>query len=331
MIRTLSRKYSRDLYIPWLQDLIDTGSPVGVRGRTTQEFLNCVSEVTEPWHHCILVPSRRWNPWLALSEALWILAGRDDVAAIQPYNQHIVDYSDDGRTLYGAYGKRMYDQIDDVIERLQRDPSDRRAVIQIWDSTTERNGYYKDSDLTTSSKDPPCNDMVMFKLRHNKLHMSVINRSNDIHYGLFAVNLPTFGIFQSYMAARLGVDMGTQTHFSNSLHVYTDDSRAVEITDRMLYREPEDMPRYPEHEKVFTDLTWIKNHEQFAEMCSNILDGSHKLGQRFPLFLTFAAHLLKIYRDKNSDAINYVQSMYPEFQDWTLASRIFAQKVWRNE
>lgn len=323
----LKRKLARDLYIPELQELVDYGDVVETRGRRCVELLNYVSEIEEPWHHCILVPSRRWNPWLALSEALWIIAGRNDVGALKPYNKNIVEFSDDGEHLHGAYGSRIYDQIDPLIERLRRDPSDRRAVLQIW--RWEMEAPLGDPDLIAQTKDPPCNNTLYFKLRDNKLHMTVICRSNDIHYGLFAVNIPTFGILQEYIAARLTVDVGTQTHFSNSLHVYEDDKRAVEITDRMLYREPEDLPKYPSHAKLFVprDFEDIKNHEQFARICSSILDGDNppRAGMRYPLFLAFASVFLKEYRERKVPTIG----AFPEFQDWTLAGQIFADRVWK--
>lgn len=330
----------RSLYLPELQTIVDQGERVNVRGRETLELLNVVTEVTEPWYHCILIPSRRWNPWLAMSEALWILAGRNDVAALKPYNSHISDYSDDGVHLYGAYGARIYEQIDPLIERLRKDPSDRRAVLQIWDSfggfgdelrfgreshlTTTQ---YPHQDLWRETKDPPCNNMVYFKLRQNKLHMTVLNRSNDIHYGLYAVNLPTFGILQAYIAARLGVEMGVQTHFSNSLHVYTDDKTAVDITDRMLYRESEDFPAYPDHELVFRPKqfrNWA-NHKETAEQCSNILDGQlPTMGNGFEVF---AFHFLKMYREHEwlPDTLPFKD----HYKDWVAAGQMFVDKVWK--
>lgn len=327
----LQKKQSRFAYLPWLQQLQDYGEPVDVRGHKTLEFLNCITEITEPWHHCILLPSRRWNPFLALSEALWILAGRDDLGSLLPYNSHIGDYSDDGVSLYGAYGRRIYSQIDPLIERLRKDPSDRRAVLQIWDTCTPNE--YVDypgggwDDLETNSKDPPCNNMVYFKLRDNKLHMTVINRSNDLHFGLFAVNLPTFGILQSYIAARLGVEMGTQTHFSNSLHIYTDDKRAAAITDRMLYTESEDMPAYPHHGLAFRsdDIPSTLSHTDIAEACSTILDGTwHPIATPF---MAFAWGFLEQYRDHNwhPDDLEYKD----RFFDWIIAGELFLSKVWK--
>lgn len=325
LVYQFSSKYSSDLYLTQLQALIDHGDVVDVRGRKTKEFLNVITEIIEPWHHCILLPSRRWNPWLALSEALWILAGRDDIAALAPYNSHIGDYSDDGVTLYGAYGARLYGQIDSLVERLRKDPSDRRAVLGIWNY--HGSADYFPSDLQAVTKDPPCNNLIYFKLRHNKLHMTVICRSNDIHWGLYAVNLPTFGILQSYIAARLGVDMGTQTHLSNSLHVYTDDKRAVDITERMLYKEPEDRLVYPQGRLAFTsdDLENIQKHEQFARMCSYILDGKAYQSGEYPPFLNFANEFLWQYHNKRWRP----DLLYQDYPDWVLAGQLFIDKVWK--
>lgn len=324
MPEVFKAKYSRDLYFKELQTVIRYGMYTETRGRKTLELLNVISEVTEPWHHCILIPSRRWNPWLALSEALWILAGRNDIEALKPYNSHIGDYSDDGSTLYGAYGKRIYNQIDPLVERLKKDPSDRRAVLQIWDSHIHPETFVEGRyDLTVETKDPPCNNMVYFKLRQNRLHMTVINRSNDIHFGLFAVNLPTFGILQSYIAARLGVEIGTQTHLSNSLHVYTDDKRATDITERMMLAE-EDLPAYPEHELAFRSeqFSTYVDHNHFAQDCSDVLDG--EVGT-YP-FLQFASGFLEQYRNKD---FSYYIKGEENYQDWVLAGRLFMGKAWK--
>jgi thymidylate synthase len=338
----LKRKLARELYLPELQELVDFGQTVATHNGRTSELLDYVSEIEEPWHHCILVPSRQWNPWLAMSEALWILAGRDDVAALKPYNSHIDDYSDDGVHLYGAYGARIFEQIDPLIERLRKDPNDRRAVLQIWDNHEDLRDNFITAplnlltkfDLTTNSKDPPCNNMVYFKLRDGKLHMTVICRSNDIHWGLFAVNIPTFGILQEYIAARLGVGIGHQTHVSNSLHVYTDNKQAAEITDRMLYRESEDLPEYPEHAKFFEPSdeffknmnSWPHPHESFAKMCSEIIDGTF-LGSGAPASFYFAKRFLKEYRDRTFDGV----ANLPEFSDWTMAGKLFTDRVWKKE
>jgi len=322
-------KYARDNYHSQLGYLIDFGEPVEVRGRQTQEILNAITAVTEPWHHCILLPDRRWNPWLALSEFLWIMAGRDDIATLEPYNSHIKDFSDDGETLYGAYGVRIFEQIDPMIKRIQNDPSDRRAVLDIWDSDTRVD--LMNSDLTADTKDPPCNTQIMFKLRDNKLHMTVINRSNDIHWGLYAVNLPTFSMLQVYIAARLGVPVGTQTHLSNSLHVYTDDERANAITERMFYKTEETKPPYPKHSLIFDhDEVGNANHEQFAEMCNATLEGlskNSKPGENVTTFHTFADDFLRVYRDKSWNDLSWMADHWSMYQDWVMAGYMFIEQT----
>lgn len=313
---SLSADYARDLYHRELQALMDFGEPVDVRGRKTMELLNFVSEVREPWHHCILLPSRRWNPWTALSEGLWILAGRSDIKALLPYNKRIAEWSDDGETLYGAYGPRMFDQIDNVIARLRNDPGDRRAVLSIWG----------EQDLTEDTKDPPCNDMVMFKLRDFKLHMTVCNRSNDIHWGLFAVNLPTFSMLQVYIAARLGVGVGTQVHLSNSLHVYIDQPEPQAITERMLITEPEDRPAYPHHDPIFKpNQITFQRHRDVADMCSAVLDGQRS--NRMPPFLQFASYFLRQYREHKWEPD---ELLFGElYADWVLSGQVFVDKMWK--
>lgn len=318
MAQILSSQYSKDLYNPWLSKIQTIGEEVNPRGRHTLEILNAVTEVIEPWHHCILIPARRWNPWIAMSESLWILAGRDDVEALKPYNSHIVDYSDDGEHLYGAYGPRIAPQIDDVVARLRNDNDDRRAVIQIWNTP----------DLTAFTKDPPCNDMIMFKVRRNKLHMTVICRSNDLHFGLFAVNLPTFGLLQVYLASRLNVGVGNQTHISDSLHIYTDDNRAVAITERMNKERYEKLPVYPDHDFAFyAGELKNTNHSKIQYMASCVLDGVIT-GDSLPLFFTFASRFLATYKEKDVKALDNLEQ-FGEYQDWINAGRIFGNEVWK--
>jgi thymidylate synthase len=319
----LGANYARDLYRVELRTLMIEGDQVSVRGTTTRELLNFCTEVWEPQHHCILIPSRQWNPWLALSESLWILAGRNDVAALKPFNSHIDDYSDDGVTLYGAYGARLASQVDDVIARLQADPSDRRAVMQIWDSLGARN------DLWTKTKDPPCNNLLYFKVREKKLHMTVICRSNDLHFGLYAVNIPTFGMLQEYMAARLNVGLGYQTHVSNSLHVYTGDAdpgpRASVITKRML-DDKAPLPPYPGHKLAFEPGLKVESHDEMKYMCSTVLDGKNPV-TGFPSFLYFAADFLKQYKTRvwEPDKMRYAT----DYADWVAAGQMFVDQVWK--
>jgi hypothetical protein len=167
--------------------------------------------------------------------------------------------------------------------------------------------------------------MVMFKLRNNRLHMTVLNRSNDLHWGLFGVNLPTFGILQEYIAAYLDVEMGTQTHLSNSLHIYTGGPGMREnyrITERMEARSFEALPTMPWHGRAFTEPIPL---DTLRVGCSTVLDHPFEEDYHGIMFLEFADDFLRCYRLGRLDDIDLCRhgGMYA---DW-----IYAAQIWREE
>ena len=303
------------LYRQQLKVLVQEGDHVIVGGRPTKEMLNVITRLPQG-RRLALPPGRELNPFLALSESLWLLAGRDDVASLLPFNKGITKFSDDGETLYGAYGKRIVPQIDSVLARLRNDPNDRRAVIAIW----------QQRDLTAQTKDPPCNDLLLFKLRDNALHLTVMNRSNDLHWGLWAVNVPQFGVLQDYMAARLGAVVGWQTHISNSLHIYLD-APGQKITDRMQKLWEQKMPEVGETGVPLFSKT-LKHHNTHQSMrfqAGQALDSIYPMGEAF---LEFASDFLNVYRKHKRnytvDDINTCRNLVM-FPEWVLAAQLFCR------
>ena len=76
--------------------------------------------------------------------------------------------------------------------------------------------------MHNEGKDYPCNTQIFFSKRDKLLNMTVINRSNDIVWGLFGANAVHMSILHEYMAARVQSEVGTYTHFSNNAHAYLD-------------------------------------------------------------------------------------------------------------
>ncbi len=203
---------------------------------------------THPRERVLLFADRDANPFFHLYEALWMLAGRNDVAPLTYYNARMKEFSDDGETFWGAYGHRWrrhfgYDQLDDIVEELRRNPNSRRCVLQMWDAARVHcrpGGGDKDWDLRRASiggVDVPCNTQAYFSLRKDpqtegevaeqgendwQLDMTVCNRSNDMIWGALGANVVHFSILQEYLAARIGVEVGRYTQFTNNLHVYTE-------------------------------------------------------------------------------------------------------------
>lgn len=178
----------------------------------------------KPYERVLFEEIRDANPFFHFMEGLWMLAGRNDLEFVKQYNQRMSEYSDDGKTLHGAYGWRWIDyfektpvnkinQLEIIIRRLKEDPTDRRCVLQMWDPQ---------ADLNRAGVDVPCNTVIYFKIRNNKLMMTVSNRSNDVIWGTFGANVVHMAFLQEYVASFVGVEVGSYTQISDSFHAYLD-------------------------------------------------------------------------------------------------------------
>jgi thymidylate synthase len=110
---------------------------------------------SHPLERILFNEARDCNPYSLLYEALWMLAGRNDVEPLAYYTKQFREYSDDGKVLNGAYGYRWrkagrvshnigvsslgldVDQLDIIAAHLKADPNSRRAVLQMWNVTDD--------------------------------------------------------------------------------------------------------------------------------------------------------------------------------------------------
>lgn len=170
-----------------------------------------------PQERVVFWAKRDANPFFHLFEALWMLAGRSDVAFPARFARHLRTFSDDGTTFHGAYGWRWRaffgrDQLNDIVDSLKRDPTCRRQVLAMWDAT---------HDLMSDSKDLPCNTHAYVQLgATGRLNLLVSNRSNDLVWGAYGANAVHFSVLLEYLAARIGVGTGTYHQVSMNSHVY---------------------------------------------------------------------------------------------------------------
>jgi hypothetical protein len=149
-----------------------------------------------------------------------MLAGLNTVAPLDLYNSGMKQYSDDGVKFAAAYGDRWrhhfgFDQITTAVEKLRKNPADRRIVIQIWDPRElQRN----------DGKDFACNQQILLDTRLTDagcvLDMTVTNRSNDLIYGAMGSNLFHFSVLHEYLAYHSGLTLGTYYQFSKNMHLY---------------------------------------------------------------------------------------------------------------
>lgn len=164
-----------------------------------------------------LLKERGFNPVFALVEAGWMLAGRNDLGPLQTVISDYGKYSDDGRTLNGAYGHRLrayfgLDQIEEAIHQLRSQPSTRRVALSLYGA----------NDLGKDSVNIPCNTQLIVRIEDCQLAMTVINRSNDLWLGV-PYNWFTFHALQQYLAMEVGIPAGRQRHLSTCMHLYESD------------------------------------------------------------------------------------------------------------
>jgi len=169
-----------------------------------------------PTERVIFHEDRDANPFFHLFEAIWMLAGRNDVAFPAKFVRRMASFSDDGITFNAAYGFRWRkhfgsDQVLKIIDALKADKDCRRQVLAIWDGR---------HDLGLRSKDLPCNTQCTFQIVDGRLDMVVSNRSNDLVWGATGANAVHFSFLQEFMAAAIGVPVGKYWQLSSNLHLY---------------------------------------------------------------------------------------------------------------
>jgi len=211
------------LYLEALTDYLSMSPPVvPSRLGPVRDIGPAILEMDQDGNRVLILKRRRLNPFFALAEASWVLAGRRDAHPLSIFISRISDLSDDGVILHGAYGFRIrhrygQDQLEMAIKLLREDVTSRRVAINLWDV----------EDLGSTSKDLPCNVMLFIKVREGKLCLTVCNRSNDLYLGV-PYDVVTFSIIQRYIAGKLGLPVEAQVHFTDSLHVYESDRENIE-------------------------------------------------------------------------------------------------------
>lgn len=260
-------------YAELLLKLLTEGNKVKSRAGEVIELIDVKTTITSPEKMCVGGRERDMNVFFLLMEAIWIFLGRSDVEPLAIFNSNMKNFSDDGKTFHAPYGFRLrsygvpsdwntfnklseeqgrqifspmcesFDQLTYAIKMLSEDSNDRRVVMSIWNSFL---------DLNFKCKDIPCNDMVMLKVRNGGLHLTVQNRSNDVHWGL-PTNVFQFAFLGRIIAHCLNIQFKTQTHNSQSLHVYLDNP----ISLRMMNSKVNEMGVYGNKFKshnIFKDI-----------------------------------------------------------------------------
>lgn len=204
-----------------------------------------VSDYLRPEFRVLFDPGRDANPFFHLFEAMWMLAGRNDLKFVEAFASNMANFSVDGKTLQAAYGYRWRktwgDQLTAVVNKLVKSPNSRQVVLNIWDPSTD----LRDSDL--NAKDRACNISVVFTPRPNygaerqllgyTLDMTVYNRSNDLVWGAYGANYVHFGFLHEFVAAAAMMRQGVYTQVGANSHLYTQELYGPRLYNALTSRE----------------------------------------------------------------------------------------------
>lgn len=257
---------------------------------------------TRPHRRVLFDKNRDANPFFHYMEAIWMLAGADDVEFLSKFSSNIKNYSDNGHTLRGAYGYRwrhyfQEDQLEEAIRQLKEDPTTRRVVLQMWDV----------DDLTAISKDKPCNTHIYLRVVDGRLRFTVCNRSNDLVWGMLGANIVHFSIAQEYIANSAGLGIESLVQFSNNVHVYKDWLNRFSPVPNSWYSD----------KLVFTRMKFSDQTFDMAEarrFIRTLGDGSYKS----PIFRLNAMPMVRAFEFYKSGnwhvALQYLRDIYDA--DW---------------
>lgn len=278
--------------------LLKEQTTLGGRTGETYELLHTFISIQDPRQKWIYNRIPPISLAFALAELVWIMNGQDDAKVINFWNPSLKKYAGNNTFYYGAYGKRLrshfgFDQIEKAYQALQSVPESRQIVLQIFDTKTDfpiHNGKPRDEDI-------PCNICSLLKVRDNKLEWSQIMRSNDVLLGL-PYNFIQFTGIQEIIAGWLGIQVGTYSHYSDSLHLYKSDASRIGIGQEIEVKNTDSLSlKKSESEKVFKEI-----YERMKVLCSpntsqNNINSLAMLGSEFDsynnIMLIIAAYVAR--------------------------------------
>lgn len=185
-------------------------------------------------------------------EFAWYLGGDRNDLRIEEYSSFWKQLKNDtskGDAAYNSnYGHYFFKegQYGNAVWSLKTDKDSRQACIMI----------NRREVLMSDSKDKLCTNAVMFRIRDNKLNMTVQMRSNDVIFGL-GIDAVMFGWIYEMMLCDLrqyypDLQSGRYFHTAASFHIY---ERHFEMMDAIIGNggqnyEAHDWPLIKDHFEV---------------------------------------------------------------------------------
>jgi len=203
----------REIY----KDVRILGTEVSPRGSKCIEICN-YNYILPPYVRFANFKSRKLSLSYIKKEFLWYLRGdKYDTSICKDASLWKTLINRDGsiNSNYGQYVFGTMNQFNNVVEMLCDDKDSRRASIMILGA----------HHLLSKTKDYPCTYCINFRIRNNRLDMTVRMRSQDAIYGM-GNDAPTFSFIHEMMYVTLrdkfysDLEYGNYHHSADSFHVY---------------------------------------------------------------------------------------------------------------
>ncbi|MGX4729640.1 thymidylate synthase [Pseudomonas corrugata] len=298
-----------DLLKKVFKEILENGTEAEPTKGRTKELSGVLLKLTNPLGRLSRTEGKG-TIFSCLGELLWYLSGSNRLDQINYYIQNYYKYSDDGRTIFGAYGPKLFGvegQIPTVIEALQKRDSTRKAVVQLFSS----------SDIKALHKDIPCTCTLQFLVREGKLSLYTSMRSNDAFKGL-PHDIFAFTMLQELAARKLGIPMGEYGHYVTSLHLYMDDLEKVQSFQNEGWQEKVPMPPMPDGDQTSNVLKLLK-HERELRRLNKIVSEMHSTD--YWRDLSILLEVFNLVKFKNFEQLTHIQNSIKNDELRSLAVR----------
>lgn len=248
MIFNIETDYFSEAYETLLRTLLKNPEYQSApRDQKINEITNCKFTIRKP-EYCFYGNGRRSSQFKYIAaELLWYLSGDKSVDFISQFSKFWKKLENCDDTVNSNYGWLLFyekyapvwtTQWQWAFDSLWNDKDTRQAVMH----------FNLPKHQFLDNKDFVCTMYGDFLIRDNKLHFTIHMRSNDVILGL-PTDIPFFCILQMNMLNCLkqerypDLELGTYTHFVNSMHLY---ERNFQLVSEMLDHKFEEQSLHPD-------------------------------------------------------------------------------------
>lgn len=223
-MRSFNVRNADEAMIQVLNALSSSGMESDSRNGRVLSFPDTIAvEYSHPMESVISIKGRGYHPFLMFFDGMFMFTSHNKSDFLEQFAPKFSNFANNG-ILLGDYGNRLkawfgVDQIEGAVKKLSENWTDRRVVLHLSSPVPE-------IDVHEVVKDVPCNLLIVPRIvEHNgvkQMNITVMNRSNDLLWGMMGANIVQFSMLLSVLAGRVGVKVGRLTQISTNAHAYLD-------------------------------------------------------------------------------------------------------------